>query len=146
MNEDDYTDNHIHPLDSTIVEFVAYERRDVGWDVYVFEPLGSCPELETGRMDENHIFIRHIASRDMLEDAVADVERKLGVGYTLSPFYREVGTRRTIDRIIDYLQQGGAHNMHVHAPAPDVWELCIRRKDFALARQITDPDIPSKTV
>ena len=39
IDETDYTGLHAHPMDPTVVEFVAYERVDGTWDVFVFEVL-----------------------------------------------------------------------------------------------------------
>ena len=60
--EDNYTDQHIHPGAHCPLGLVAYERRDSGWDVFAFEPVGSVPELEANRSDESHIFLRRIES------------------------------------------------------------------------------------
>jgi len=142
MNEDDYTDTHQHPLDPTVVEFVAYKRRDGnGWDVYVFEPPGSCPELEATRTDEHHLFIRRIADIDELDDVVAQVEQRLGDGYQLTPYYRETGTRRTIDRIYDHLKRHGAHHLWVRGLPNDGWEMWLRKKDAPLAQGIAPANV-----
>lgn len=44
------------------MEVVGYERKTGGWDVYVNESIGTCPELEAGRVDDEHIFIETIIS------------------------------------------------------------------------------------
>ena len=142
MNEDEYTGAHQHPSDPTVVEFVAYERRDgSGWNVYVFKPPGSCPELEATRTDEFHLFIQRIADLNELDGVVAETERRLGDGYRLVPYYRETGTRRAIGRIHDYLKRNGAHDMSVRGLPGDEWELWLRKKDVTLARQIAPANI-----
>lgn len=135
MDWDQYTDNHAHPADLTVVEFVAYERLDGDWDVYVVEPKGSCPELDGSRVDENHIFIRRARSEE-LDQVVAEVEKKLGDGYQRVPFYRETGSRKTIQQIRDHLREQGAYGISIHKDARKEWVIIIRKKDFPLASEI----------
>ena len=137
MKEEDYTDLHRHPSDPTIVEIVAYERRNQSWDVFIFEPIGSIPEMESQRTDEWHIFVKNIKTPDELDNVAKEIERQLGVGYSSVPFYREAGTRRVIDRIFDHLRKQGAHGMAVRAQGPGEWELLIRLRDVPVAEQIT---------
>jgi hypothetical protein len=127
-----YTGVHSHPLETDRVEIVGYERKAGGWDVYVYEPVGSCPELEASRVDDWHIFIETIDSSTELERVAAEINRRLGSGYELAVYFRESG-----GRIYDYLRGRGAQHMWVRAiPNSSDWELVIRRKDFELAGEV----------
>ena len=136
MREEEYTELHIHPSDAAKVEVVAYQRKDGGWDVYIFEPNGSVPELEHLRTDENHIFIRRIGGPEEFDAVAKSIDQQLGDGYISKAFYREKGTRRTIDKIYDSLSKGGARGMSVQSCGPNEWELSIRRKDWEHATKI----------
>ena len=137
MKEEDYTERHTHPMDSTVVEIVAYERRDQSWDVFIYEPAGTVPEMESQRTDESHIFVENIKTPDELDKVAKKIESQLGAGYERVPFYREAGTRRVIGKIYDHLRKQGAQNMWVHSNGLEDWELLIRRKDVTLAEQVT---------
>jgi|JI10StandDraft_1071094.scaffolds.fasta_scaffold229698_2 hypothetical protein len=137
-----YTDNHTHPSRPGRVEVVAYERMVGGWDVYVFEPIGACPELEGGRADDQHIFIETINDSDELDRVNEDICTRLGPGYEFAVYFRESDGRRAIGKIVDHLKQRGATGMHVRAvPDTSDWELCIRRKDFELAGEVAKSNI-----
>jgi hypothetical protein len=131
-----YTDLHAHPADTVREEIVGYERKDGRWDVYVCEPVGSCPELEGERADEAHIFVETVESSGELDRVAQDVYRRLGRDYELEVYFRESGGRPTIDRIHSHLQRRGAHLMRVGSAGKDAWELLIRRKDFGIASEI----------
>jgi hypothetical protein len=131
MNNDEYTGLHTHPASPTVVE-----RRDGEWDVFVAEPAGSCPELEGGRIDPHHIFVRRLQDIRQLEDVAEEIETTLGEGYQRVLFYRESGSRRIIQKIVDHLKARGAHAMWVRSTADNEWELLIRRKDFPIAGEI----------
>ena len=141
MDKSRYTGQHIHPSGPTHVELVAYETIDGAWDVFVFEPRGSCPELEGSRIDDDHIFIETIESADKLDCVASRVVQRLGAPYAIVPYFREVGTRRTIDKITSHLQKSGATGMHVQSIGEDNWQLAIRRKDFRTAREIIPPNV-----
>jgi hypothetical protein len=121
MNDHGYTSLHIHPTFQTVVEIVAYQRIDCGWDVFVFEPPGACPELESGRVDDQHIFIQWIETEREIDQVADEIENRLGAAYQRVTYYREIGTQRTIQSIEDHLLQNGATGL-----------LFIRRKDFPL--------------
>lgn len=137
-----YTDNHSHPMDPVRVEVVGYERKAGGWDVFVFEPVDSCPELEAGRVDDQHIFIETIRSSTELDRVAEEIYRRLGSGYELAVYFRENGSRRIIGKIYDHLQQRGAHHMSVGAVQNSSdWELVIRRKNFELAGEVENSNV-----
>ena len=141
MKEEEYTDIHKHPSDGSFVEIVAYERHDRSWDVFIFEPKGSIPEMESFRTDDNHIFFKNIQSSSELDKAAEEIEKQLGNQYREVPYYRESGTRRTLDRIFDHLRKQGAHGMHIRAEGSDEWVILIRRKDLILAEQVVRSNI-----
>lgn len=138
-----HTENHCHPSAPVPVEVVAHERKAGGWDVYVFEPVGSCPELEARRVDAQHIFIETIGSSDELDRVAEDLRNRLGPRYEHAVYFRESGGRRTIGKICDHLQRRGARHMHVNTvPNSSDWELRIRKKDFELAREVEKSNVP----
>ena len=141
MDKARYTGRHIHPSDPTDVELVAYETIDGAWDVFVFEPRGSCPELEGSRIDDDHIFIETIDLADELDDAARRIVRRLGDAYTIVPYFREVGSRRTIDKIASHLHRSNATGFHVQSIGEDKWQLAIRRKDVRTAREVIPPNV-----
>ncbi len=136
-----YTDNHTHPSGSYSVEFVAHYRRDGGLDLFAYEPEGSCPELEDGRVDENHIFLARLESERELDAAVEAVMARLGEGYELALFYREAGSRKVIGKICTHLQKHGAHHAWVRSNGKEDWELVIRRKDFPIAAEVVSSNV-----
>ncbi|HIC81119.1 MAG TPA: hypothetical protein EYH07_09345 [Kiloniellaceae bacterium] len=136
-----YTDNHTHPSGSYTVEFVAYYRRDSGLDLFAYEPEGSCPELEDGRVDEDHIFLAHLESERELDAAVEAVMARLGAGYEPAVFYREAGSRKLIGKIHTHLQKRGAHHAWVRSNGREDWELVIRRKDFPIAAEVVSSNV-----
>jgi hypothetical protein len=136
-----YTDRHTHPSGSYCVEFVAYERRDGGWDVFAYEEEGSCPELEEARVDVEHIFLAHVQSGAEINKVAAAVMENLGSAYRHAVFYRETGGRKIIGKIHTHLQNAGARHMWVRQAATGDWELVIRRKDFALAEQVAGSNV-----
>jgi hypothetical protein len=141
MKEEEYTDLHKHPTDDTFVEIVAYERHDRRRDVFIFEPKGSIPEMESFRTDDNHIFYKNIQSSMELDKIAEEIEKRLGNQYSTVPYYRERGTRRTLDRIFDHLRKQEAHGMHIRAEGSDEWVILIRRKDKMLAEQVVRSNI-----
>src|SRR5919197_3903586 len=85
----------------------AQERRDGGWDVFVFEPPGACPEMEARgtRVDDGRIFIARVQSPEEFRDLVRELESGLGNGYECALYYREVDGRRFIGRIHGHLSR-----------------------------------------
>jgi hypothetical protein len=128
-----YTDRHTHPSSSYCVEFVAYERRDGGWDVFAYEEQGACPELEEARVDAEHIFLAHIRSSGEIDGVAETVMESLGDPYHRAVFYHEKGSRKTIGKLYTHLQRAGAKHMWVRSVSDGDWELVLRRKDFPLA-------------
>ena len=58
---------------------------DGKWDVFVAEPVGSCPELEEFRTEEYHIFIKTIDSEDQLDHVAEGINELLGDAYEIVP-------------------------------------------------------------
>jgi len=141
MDETRYTGRHIHPSGRAVVEVVGYERIDGGWDVFVFESRGSCPELEASRIDDKHMFIETIGSADELDDVVRHIVQRLGEPYAIVPYFREVGSRRIIGKITSHLQKSNATRFHVQSIGEDKWQLSIRKKDFQTAREVIAPNV-----
>jgi hypothetical protein len=56
-------------------------------------------------------------------------------------FYREIGGRRIIQRIVTHLQQHNCRGMGVHSEAKDIWLLSIRKKDIPLASEIAEQNV-----
>jgi hypothetical protein len=138
MNEDDYTDHHCHPLCEHLVEMVAYERHDGSYDVFVFEPVGACPELEAGRVDEHHIFIKRISSLSDFEEVVLRINCQLGPHYAHAVFCYESGSRSVIGQLYTQFQAQGIRDIQVQPTKSGGWELLLRRKDFALAKSLQE--------
>jgi|SRR5579871_1364887 len=141
MDEHEYTGSHIHPIDPTVVEIVAYQRKDKDWDVFVCEPEGSCPELESNRSDAQHIFIQKIKDISELARIAGEIEERLGTAYQRTDFYREIGTRRIIQAAISHLQRRGAFGMQVRAAAENEWILSIRKKDVPIASEVVSTNL-----
>jgi hypothetical protein len=141
MDWSQYTDRHIHPANPGVVEIVAYERQDGAWDVYVFEPAGSCPEIEADRTDQDHIFVARVGSPDDIDPVARAVDERLGDSYRCAVYYRETGGRKIIGRIQRHLQEHGGQHIVVRAAGAGDWELIIRRRDFDTAREGTNPNV-----
>jgi len=141
MDWNKYTDYHVHPQDNHLVEIVAYERLDGAWDVYVFEPTGTCPELEADRVDNNHIFVGKMESRFDINRIADTVDRQLGDEYQCEVYYREAGSRRIIGKITAHLMKQGAQHVWVRSTGTGDWELVIRRKDFKLADEVARSNV-----
>jgi len=56
-------------------------------------------------------------------------------------FYREIGGRRIIQRIITHLKQHNCSGMSVRSVAKDTWLLSINKKDVSLASEIAEQNI-----
>lgn len=57
-------------------------------------------------------------------------------------FYREIGERRVIQKIVSHLQQKKCNGMWVHSVAKDTWILSIQKKDIAIASEIAKQNVP----
>lgn len=132
MDWSKYTQTHAHPPASTVVELVAYETKGKVWDVFVHEPVGSVPELDKQRVDEEHILLGSIASPEHFAEIVEKLERTLGPPYARTCYYRELGTKRVVGRISEHLKKHGAFGVAITKTA-DGFELWMRHKDIALA-------------
>jgi len=136
-----YTENHCHPSGPHHVEIVAYEHRDSGYDVFVFEPKGTVPELEKDRVDDEHIFVARVEDRDELERVAQEIDDRVGEAYEPRVYYRELGSRKVIGRIQSHLQKRGAQNIGVRLDDDGHWELIIRLKDFPLAGEVAESNV-----
>lgn len=137
-----FTERHTH-LDVPLgIEVVAYERKGGGWDLFLFEPPGSCPELESARVDDQHLFIETVSTATELDQAARTLCDRLGSGYKLAVYFREAGGRRTIGQLVDHLRSRGAHQVHVRSvPDSTDWELVLRQKDFAIASEFAKSNV-----
>lgn len=138
MDKTWYTDIHIYPSNSINVEIVAYQTVTGEWDVFVFEPVGSCPELEELRTDDDHIFIGTIDSEDQLDHVAQRINEQLGDAYEQVPYYQESGSRRIIGKITSYLQNANITGLWVRSIGEDKWQLLIRKKDFPKTREVIE--------
>lgn len=144
INGIEYPGNHIHPLAPSILDIIAYERKDGTWDVYIFEPAETIPELESKRVDEKYIFIKSINRPEELNVVVSEIESKYKKQIddnTVCPFYSEENTRRTIDKIFSFLKANDCDHMFVRSTKKDTWILSIRKKDFPLAEKVIKSNI-----
>jgi hypothetical protein len=141
VDEARYTDRHVHPSIQTDVEVVAYETIDGAWDVFVFATLGSCPELEASRTDDEHVFVETIDAADQVDQVAGRIMERLGDAYAIVPYSRESGSRRIIGRITSHLQEANATGVHVQSIGDDYWQLSIRKRDFTAAREVIEPNV-----
>lgn len=139
MDWDIYTENHVHPSGFYGLEFIAYERRDGRWDLFAREAQGVCPELEEGRVDEQHIFLTSLKAPSQIDIAAEAVMAELGDSYDAIVFYKETGGRRVIDRLCEHFMR---HRTGFYCiEARDLWEFVIRRKDSPLAEEVTPSNV-----
>lgn len=128
-----YTQAHRRPAHETRIEFIAYERRAGGWDVFVFEPPGVCPpEWERVRVDPQHLHVATIDSADQLREVVLTLESRLDAGYEKVAAYREPrpNERRGIQRRLQWLHKAGATGYAVRVDDAGHAVLWTRRKDL----------------
>lgn len=137
-----YQGPHQHPSISSWVEIVAYKRQDDIWEVFIFEPKGSLPELEVHRIDDDHIFFKTIEDIAEIDPIVREVHDAIGPGYELLPFFQERSSRKWIGKIYDHLRKAGRTGMAVKESKKGVWEIMIRKKDFSLASEVISSNIP----
>jgi hypothetical protein len=139
MDMSQYTEWHTHPL-SSLFEMVAYERLDGSWDVFVYAPVASVPELEATRVDEVHSLAGYVPadalSPEEIQRIADDIEERFGENYRLVLFYEEMAERRIIQRILEHLKRRGAHGMHVGSDGHNKWQLHIRKKDLPIASEV----------
>lgn len=141
MDKNQYTQCHVHPTYSATVEIVAHERKDAGWDVFIFEPRNSVPELDIHRIDDNHIFFKRITSSNEIERVATEIDEKLGEQYQRVPFFREKCSRKICGKIYSHLKKMGCHHMEIHSLSANTWEICIRQKDIPFAEQIAKSNV-----
>ena len=134
-----YTENHAHPRGFYGIDFIAYERCEGWWDLYARETVGSCPELEEGRVDDEHVFLKRLVGPGEIDAAAEAVMAKVGDGYRLEVFIREVGGRREIDKICSHLRS--RRISYYVMQADEVCELLIRHKDLSAAAGIASSNV-----
>ncbi len=137
---DRYTGNHSHPHWSFDIEFVAYQRFDNKYDLFIFANEFLNEEFEKYRVDNFHIFIKTLNSRDEMENICDEVMIKLGDDFRVVPYYREKNSRIICGRIVTYLKSINSMGMYLHSDNND-WELKIRKKDFDNASKIVKSNI-----
>jgi hypothetical protein len=145
MNKNVYSEQHHHPSHPTVVEMVAYRREGQTYDVYVEEPVGSVPELEGNRVDDNHILIKKAVKLAALDQVFLSVDKMLGDNYQKAVFYTEQGGRGIIDPIVQMLHKENIRGIWVRQNQNQEWELWIRKKDFAFAQGILEMILGKKT-
>ncbi|EMM73719.1 hypothetical protein [Leptospira weilii] len=137
-----YTDYHFHPEISDNFEIVCYERKDAGFDVYIFEKKNSVPEFEESRVDQFHIFLGTINSEDEFEEFYNLRIRKLiGNKYELIPYYAEKGSRKVCGKIFDALKNLGCYGMLLSSNELGDYTISIRRKDVEIAKTIVQSNV-----
>lgn len=129
---------HAHPSVPCWVEVVAYQRKDKRWDVFLFEPKGSIPELEEKRVDEDHIFFKTIESIENLNSIIEEIHLVIGPGYEPRTYFREDNSRKWVGRIYDHLRDQGRTGTSVHEFEPGKWEILVRKKDFPKAAEVIE--------
>jgi hypothetical protein len=134
-------DDHSHPEPTPKlgVEFVDYARRDGrGRGLFVFEPEGSVPELESQRLDEQHILIADSSVGTDLGAAMTELHLRLQPAYGIVSFAR--GSRQELSKLFDRLKRTGARHLWLRrdgdADDEEHWELLGRNKDVDAARPL----------
>ena len=135
MKQNIYTGNHIHPLESYSIEFVAYEKIDGSWDVFLDEPPESVPELDKNRNAEGELFLGEIESENKLDKFAEDIIKSIADDYAIIPYFKEEGLRRNSQKLIDQLSKTGCHGMFLSHDGR-FWECHIRKKDIDIANNI----------
>lgn len=134
---------HKKPNPPSWVDVIAYQRKDEKWDVYIYEPKGSVPELEDKRVDDDSIFFKTIESDKNLDLAVKEIHNTLGSGYEPLVFFREPHSRKQIERIYEHLIKSKKNGITIREVENGIWEILVRRKDFPIAAQIIDSNLKS---
>ena len=59
------------------------------------------------------------------------------------PYYREIGSRRVIQRIVDHLRNSSCRSMWVskECESPEIWVLRVRPSDFECAQKVVPSNI-----
>ncbi|WP_036091104.1 hypothetical protein [Leptospira sp. B5-022] len=137
-----YTDYHFHPEISDNIEIVCYERKDTGFDVYIFEKKDSVPEFEDSRIDQFHIFLGTIDSEDEFEKFYnMEIKKSIGNRYELIPYYIEKGSRKVCGKIFDALNNLGCFGMSLSSDRLGDYTIYIRRKDVEFAKTIIQSNL-----
>ena len=143
MKKNEYTGNHDHPTGSYSVEFVAYEKKDGAWDVYLEEPEGSCPEFDNQRDKYGNVFLSNVDNIDKIDDIAEETANRLGPGYETIKFYRERTNRKITQKIWDYMKSKGCYGMFLSNDGVH-WYLYIRRKDLEIASEVIQTNVESE--
>lgn len=137
MTVDFESEEHFHPDVRAEIEFVAYLRANGTYDLYIYEPLGSVPELDAKRHDDHHIFIACVPDSDAACQAAEEIAASLGESYQRVELLYEQGSRKSIGRVYDELKRQGATHLFVsRVGSSSDWVLYGRRKDQVAAREI----------
>lgn len=141
LDPEHYTQRHCRPTRPTRVEFIAYERRAGGWDVFVFEPVGVCPpEWERVRVDPQHLHVATMDSPLGFEEVVGALEARLGPEYEQVAAYREprAGERGGVQRRLQWLHRAGATGYAIRPDGDGHAVLWVRRKDLPAIAHLAD--------
>ena len=141
-NHNEYTGNHTHPTGTYSLEFVAFERNDGSWDLYLEEPEGSCPEFDDKRDNDGQVFLSNTDDIDKINEIADKIINQVGPEYEMVLYYRELSQRKTTQKIWDHMKKNGCHGMYLSNDGI-YWELYIRRKDFDIATNYTTSNVDS---
>ena len=116
------------------VELVAYRRKGGSYDMYLFEPPGSVPELESHRVDAEHIFVASLPDEASVQEAENQLCKRLAAAYEVVPFLEERGSRIGLGLVYDALRRADVQSLYVvRVGATENWVLRGRRKDLPAA-------------
>lgn len=136
-----YTGKIAYPLQESVVELVAYERKSGGWDAFVFERVGVMPpDWEQARVDEKHIKVADLDSPAQMDDLAREVAALLGSEYEKIVAYREKlpGHRVEVDRRLHFLHKKEATGYSIRREPEGFWILWMRRRDLALLAEFDE--------
>lgn len=134
-NTRDYTGNHYHPSKVYDIEFVAYEKNNSIWDIFIFTDETLSPKFEEKRVDHLHIYCSNINSLENLEETCDKFSVLFGKNFKVKPFYKEEGNRKICSKIYDHLKANNCSGMSVYSEETS-WIIALRIKDFPLASKI----------
>lgn len=138
MNPKLYTGRQAFPERGAHVEVIAYERRDGGWDAFLFEPPGVLPpDWEAARLDPQHVNLGPVSSPAELQALADRIRVRLGPDYEPVFAFREAeaGERVRINRALSWLKKAGATGYHAQCLPDGRFEMWLRRKDWGVLRR-----------
>jgi hypothetical protein len=62
-------------------------------------------------------------------------------GIQIIPYYREVGGRRMIQRIVSYMHLHNCDGMQVALEAGETWLLSVQKRELSVAKEIAEPNV-----